>query len=74
MTIINFEELENGIKKIEESLLEYNIEERELILKNVLVRITIERQKTRQSQIVDDTINKISFKNIINKIMKGEKE
>lgn len=74
MSVINLKELEDAIKMIEDLLKTYNIEERELIIKNVANRLAMERQKSRQSQLVNETVSKLSIKGLMDKMMKRDKE
>jgi len=72
MNVIDFGALNNAIKRIEDMIIEYNVEERELIIKNIAARIMKERQKCNESEVMGRAINKLPMGKMMAKLMKSQ--
>ena len=59
MPIINFGELEKPIKEVERILKEYNVEEKQLIMKSLQGRLTTQIQNLRAQEVSDNVLKKI---------------
>ena len=66
--IIDFEQLEKPIKKIEQLINEYNTEEKSLIIKQLAQRIQAKIAKQRQTDLLQDTMKQPS---LLRGLMKG---
>jgi len=72
MPIIDFGELEKPIKEIENILNEYNVEEKQLVLKNLQQRLTAQIQNLRAQEVSDNVLKKIPLGGLLKKFKKDE--
>lgn len=72
MSIIDFGELTNIIKDIDKLLYPYNIEERKLIINNILIRLNKEAQMNNESEVMQRAISNLPFGKLMSKAMKTE--
>ncbi len=70
--VIDFGLLNKAITKVETLLSQYNIEERDLIMRHVTARIVSERQKMNESMVMQRAIDKLPFGKLMSRAMKSQ--